>query len=34
VSKVTKGYIAEFMREGEENKVGIQGRINYFDDTF
>jgi hypothetical protein len=24
----------EFLREGEEKKAGIQGRINSFDDAF
>jgi hypothetical protein len=34
VSEVTKGYLSEFLREGEEKKAGIQGRINSFDDAF
>jgi hypothetical protein len=34
VTEVTKGYISEFQREGEEKKAVIQGRINSFDDAF
>jgi hypothetical protein len=34
VTEVTKGYLSEFQREGEEKKAGIQGRINSFDDAF
>jgi hypothetical protein len=34
VTKVTKGYMSEFQREGEVKKAKTQGRINSFDDAF
>jgi hypothetical protein len=34
VSKVTKEYLSLISEEIEENKAGIQGRINSFDDAF
>jgi hypothetical protein len=34
VSEVTKGYLSQISKESEEKKVGIQGRINSFDDVF
>jgi hypothetical protein len=34
VSEVTKGYLSLILREGEEKKAKIQGRINSFDDAF
>jgi hypothetical protein len=34
VTKVTKDIQAEFQKEGEEKRVGIEGRINSFDDAF
>jgi hypothetical protein len=34
VTKVTKDIQAEFQKEGEEKRAGIEGRINYFDDAF
>jgi hypothetical protein len=34
VSEVTKDIYAEFLREGEEKKVEMKGRINSFDGAF
>jgi hypothetical protein len=34
VSEVTKVYLNLISEESEEKKVGIQGRINSFDDAF
>jgi hypothetical protein len=34
VTGVTKDIQAEFQKEGEEKRAGIEGRINYFDDAF
>jgi hypothetical protein len=34
VSEVTKDIYAEILREGEEKKTKIQGRINSFDGAF
>jgi hypothetical protein len=34
VTEVTKDIQAEFQKEGEEKRAGIEGRINYFDDDF
>jgi hypothetical protein len=34
VYDVNKGYLSLIYEESEEKKVGIQGRINSFDDAF
>jgi hypothetical protein len=34
VTEVTKDIQAEFQKEGEEKRAGIEGRINSFDDAF
>jgi hypothetical protein len=34
VTEVTKDIYAEFQKEGEEKRAGIEGRINYFHDVF
>jgi hypothetical protein len=34
VFEVTKDIYIEFLREGEENKAEMQGRINSFDGVF
>jgi hypothetical protein len=34
VAEVTKDIHAKFRKEGEEKRVGIEGRINSFDDAF